>query len=340
MLWHVILGLLRDGRLHHGYELMTAYRVRSGTPASPGNFYRELGRLGTHGYVETGVNPPDADARRIPYHITERGRGAFDRWLQAPPLTEGELSGWILFAGRLTDGERDRVLDGWEEQLWLRSQELSRQQRELAETSRAGRPPGSTGRSGCCCHGSSNTWRPTWASWKSYGPTSRPGRASRPARRPQFHLLSPRSSTSLPTSSARAPSFARFPAFDVVAARRVERERCTIDDRPRCWKCAASHGPTVVAHPRCTRSATCRSRSRREDRSRSWDRAGRARRPCSTSSPVSTSRRSARCSSRGSACEISAATRRRCSAAGTSGSSSSSSTSCPRCRRATTWRCR
>ena len=137
MLWHVILGLLRDGRLHHGYELMTAYRVRSGTPASPGNFYRELARLDTHGYVETGVNPPDADARRIPYHITERGRGAFDRWLDAPPLSESELSGWLLFAGRLATTDRERVLDGWEEQLWLRSQELSRQQRELAEETRA-----------------------------------------------------------------------------------------------------------------------------------------------------------------------------------------------------------
>jgi DNA-binding PadR family transcriptional regulator len=141
MLWHVILGLLRDGRLHHGYELMTAYRVRSGTPASPGNFYRELARLGTHGYVETGVNPPDADARRIPYHITERGRGAFDRWLQAPPLSEGELSGWLLFAGRLPTTERERVLDCWEEQLWLRSQELSRQHREALDQARAGRPP-------------------------------------------------------------------------------------------------------------------------------------------------------------------------------------------------------
>ncbi len=133
MLWHVILGLLRDGRLHHGYELMTAYRVRSGTPASPGNFYRELARLETHSYVETGVNPPDADARRIPYRITERGRGAFDRWLLAPPLTESELSGWILFSGRLAGADRDKVLDSWEEQLWLRSQDLSRQHREVVE---------------------------------------------------------------------------------------------------------------------------------------------------------------------------------------------------------------
>lgn len=141
MLWHVILGLLRDDRLHHGYELMTAYRVRSGTPASPGNFYRELARLETHAYVETGVNPPNADARRIPYNITERGRAAFDRWLQAPPLTEGELSGWMLFAGRLSSAHRDRVLASWEEQLWLRSQELSRQHREVLDQAR-GRPAG------------------------------------------------------------------------------------------------------------------------------------------------------------------------------------------------------
>jgi DNA-binding PadR family transcriptional regulator len=133
MLWHVILGLLRDGRQHHGYELMTAYRVRSGTPATPGNFYRELARLERHGYVETGVNPPEVDGRRIPYHLTERGRGAFDRWLRTPPLTDGELAGWLLFAGRLASVDRERVLDSWEQQLWLRSQELSRQHREAVE---------------------------------------------------------------------------------------------------------------------------------------------------------------------------------------------------------------
>jgi DNA-binding PadR family transcriptional regulator len=135
MLSHVILGLLRDGRLHHGYELMTAYRARSGTPATPGNFYRELARLERHGYVETGINPPDADGRRIPYRLTDRGRGAFDRWLQTPPLTDGELAGWLLFAGRLGSADRERVLDSWEQQLWLRNQELSRRHREAMEES-------------------------------------------------------------------------------------------------------------------------------------------------------------------------------------------------------------
>jgi DNA-binding PadR family transcriptional regulator len=133
MLWHVILGLLRDGELHHGYELMTAFRVRSGGPASPGNFYRELGRLQTHGLVETALNPPDADARRIPYHITEKGRANFDRWLLAPPMNEGDLAGWLLFVGRVPAADRERLLDRWQEELWVRSQELARQHRAAVD---------------------------------------------------------------------------------------------------------------------------------------------------------------------------------------------------------------
>ena len=133
MLWHVILGLLRDGELHHGYELMTAFRVRSGGPASPGNFYRELGRLQTHGLVETALNPPDADARRIPYHITEKGRAGFDRWLLAPPMNDGDLAGWLLFVGRVPPADRERLLDRWQEELWVRSQELARQHRAAVD---------------------------------------------------------------------------------------------------------------------------------------------------------------------------------------------------------------
>jgi DNA-binding PadR family transcriptional regulator len=133
MLWHVILGLLRDGELHHGYELMTAFRVRSGGPASPGNFYRELGRLQAHGLVETALNPPDADARRIPYHITEKGRAGFDRWLLAPPMNEGDLAGWLLFVGRVPPRDRERLLDRWQEELWVRSQDVARQHRAAVD---------------------------------------------------------------------------------------------------------------------------------------------------------------------------------------------------------------
>jgi DNA-binding PadR family transcriptional regulator len=140
MLWHVILGLLRDGQLHHGYELMTAFRVRSGGPASPGNFYRELGRLQTHGLVETGLNPPDADARRIPYHITEKGRTSFDRWLLSPPMSDGDLAGWLLFIGRVPVRDRERLLDRWQEELWVRSQELARQHRAAVDAAATADP--------------------------------------------------------------------------------------------------------------------------------------------------------------------------------------------------------
>ena len=32
MFWHVILGLLREGRPHHGDELMIECKARSGKP--------------------------------------------------------------------------------------------------------------------------------------------------------------------------------------------------------------------------------------------------------------------------------------------------------------------
>ena len=54
MFWHLILGLLRDGHSRHGYELMTEYASRSGNKVSAGNFCRELARLVTDSFVETG----------------------------------------------------------------------------------------------------------------------------------------------------------------------------------------------------------------------------------------------------------------------------------------------
>ena len=126
MLSHLILGFLRDGQARHGYELITEYKARSGNQVSAGNFYRELAHLASERLVQTGVNPPDADARRIPYQITERGRQVFDEWVISPSRDDGDLSSWLLFIDRVPHETRDRLLDRWQDDLWLRSKALSR----------------------------------------------------------------------------------------------------------------------------------------------------------------------------------------------------------------------
>jgi len=126
MLSHLILGFLRDGLARHGYELITEYKARSGNQVSAGNFYRELARMASERLVQTGVNPPEADARRIPYQITEKGRQSFDEWLISPSRDESDLSAWLLFIDRVPPETRDRLLDRWQDDLWLRSKALSR----------------------------------------------------------------------------------------------------------------------------------------------------------------------------------------------------------------------
>jgi DNA-binding PadR family transcriptional regulator len=125
----LILGLMRDGQRRHGYELMVEYRNRAGIHVSAGNFYRELPRLMEQGLVQTVVNPPDADPRRIPYVITEKGRQVFDRWLSSP-IEDGELPTWILFADRLPHDVRERLLERRQEDLWLRGKQLARERED------------------------------------------------------------------------------------------------------------------------------------------------------------------------------------------------------------------
>jgi len=144
MFWHLILGLLRDGQQRHGYELVTLYKTRTGTHVSPGNFYRDLTRLTSDGLVETGVNPPEADSRRIPYQITAKGRQEFDEWLLSP-RDDGDLTGWILFADRVPPEVREEVIDRRLEELWLRNKILTRTRddalRERAEAPDGGYDP-------------------------------------------------------------------------------------------------------------------------------------------------------------------------------------------------------
>jgi DNA-binding PadR family transcriptional regulator len=122
----LILGLLRDGRSRHGYQLMTGYAARSGNKTSAGSFYRELARLVSDGYLEMDVNPPEADPRRIPYRIEARGRAAFDRWLAAPSMDDADFALWLIFCDVAPPDTRARVLDRREEELWMQSKKLAR----------------------------------------------------------------------------------------------------------------------------------------------------------------------------------------------------------------------
>jgi DNA-binding PadR family transcriptional regulator len=126
MFRYLVLGLLRDGQLRHGYALMKEYRERSGLRVSTGNFYRELQRLVVAGFVRTADNPSDADPRRAPYEITPSGRAEFDRWLTGPTGTgfgryEDELSSRSLFLVDAGPVLANKLLDGWKEELWIRS---------------------------------------------------------------------------------------------------------------------------------------------------------------------------------------------------------------------------
>lgn len=116
MLTYAILGLLRDGRLAHGYELSKRYRALSGVAVASGSFYRQLGRMVIEGYIHGTTAQPGEDARRLPYQITDFGRGTFDAWLlkQHP---EDDLTTRGLFLGLLQPQTRQKLLQDWEEHL-------------------------------------------------------------------------------------------------------------------------------------------------------------------------------------------------------------------------------
>ena len=139
MFSHLILGLLRDGRPRHGYELMSEYRRLSGLQVNAGNFYRELSKLVTQELIAPVENPQDADPRRIPYRIAAGGRSEFDSWLLEPVSLGGEIGVWLLFADMLPAAHRERALHRLQEDLWLMNKTLLRARENLlARTRRNG----------------------------------------------------------------------------------------------------------------------------------------------------------------------------------------------------------
>jgi DNA-binding PadR family transcriptional regulator len=127
----LVLGLLRNGESQHGYALMKQYRERSGLQLSTGNFYRELQRLVGEGLVRTVSNPSGADPRRAPYVITDSGAEAFDIWLAGPSgpgfaRYEDELSSRAMFVADAEPPLARKLLDGWKEELWIRTKVIER----------------------------------------------------------------------------------------------------------------------------------------------------------------------------------------------------------------------
>jgi DNA-binding PadR family transcriptional regulator len=117
---------------------MKEYQERSGLDISSGNFYRELQRLAAEGLVKTTANPPGDDPRRAPYEIADAGREAFDTWLSGISTVilgvyEDELSARALFIGDADAPMARKVLDQWQEQLWVVGKTLERQ-RQIALT--------------------------------------------------------------------------------------------------------------------------------------------------------------------------------------------------------------
>ena len=127
----LILGLLRNGTRLHGYALVKEYRERSGSEVSTGNFYRELQRLVFDGLIRSASNPPDADARRTPYEITEVGAALFDEWFTARDAaggacSEDDISARALFMADTDPAVVAALLEHMEENLWFAGKTLER----------------------------------------------------------------------------------------------------------------------------------------------------------------------------------------------------------------------
>src|SRR5262245_47905197 len=125
MLRYLILGLLRNGDVLHGYGLMKVYRDGTGADMSVANVYRELQQLVALGWVRTAPNPPGADRRRAPYGITRSGAAAFDAWIGTPndPTARrcpAELSLRAFLVARLGNVLPKEALDRWRAELSLR----------------------------------------------------------------------------------------------------------------------------------------------------------------------------------------------------------------------------
>jgi DNA-binding PadR family transcriptional regulator len=130
MFTHVVLGLLRDGDLRHGYDLIREYGRRSSRPFSSGNVYRELAKLAADGLIAQRQNPYGDDPRRVPYQITDAGRGVFDRWIVSPRTVELEFDVWVMVIDRVPPEALEQLLERRQERLWLKAKLITEERED------------------------------------------------------------------------------------------------------------------------------------------------------------------------------------------------------------------
>ncbi|MCV2490862.1 PadR family transcriptional regulator [Geodermatophilus sp. YIM 151500] len=106
-----LLGLLLDGPMT-GWDLVAAAQRRIGDfwTLTQSQVYRELATMAADGLVEVG---PPGPRERKPHAITDRGREAFARWLDAEPAPDQVRIPLLLtlaFAPHLPPGRLAEVI--------------------------------------------------------------------------------------------------------------------------------------------------------------------------------------------------------------------------------------
>lgn len=136
---HGLLALLADGdkygaQLKHEFE----DRTESAWPLNIGQVYTTLDRLVRDGLVEQ-AGGPDAEGR-IPYRLTEAGRGEAERWFAQPTALDenprAEVAIKIALAVTLEDVDAETVLRTQRSATMAHLQSLTRRKADARRTER------------------------------------------------------------------------------------------------------------------------------------------------------------------------------------------------------------
>jgi DNA-binding PadR family transcriptional regulator len=134
MLAHVILGMMRDGKVWHGYALKKEYRKLSGIEPNEGNFYTKLAQLSDRTLITSVKVSPGGDRSSqleaggrvvVQYRITDNGRREFDAWLLSPASLRCEMPSWLLFLNLVPPDTADAMLESEKEQRLHRCKSLA-----------------------------------------------------------------------------------------------------------------------------------------------------------------------------------------------------------------------